>query len=225
MATYVLPVLALLFAIYGPIRGVPATMTGLSAVALFNILGLVSWRQRRPRTAELVCGPGYIDITKAGSRNQRIGAGDITGGTTARTSEGIVLTLQHRRREQPITLELESEAEVEKVRHALGIGHGGFGVVAWQTQVDGTQRAAVVGRVLAALWTGLTVIATLTGSSNAGLAVGMLLAIFGVVGAFSFQGSVNRAKYQDESTKVSMVSVSRWALPPQLGQSTCFQVG
>jgi len=182
MAPYVLPILTLLFAIYGPLRGIPATMTGLSAVALFNVLGLVSWRQRRPRTAELVCGPGYIDITRAGSRNQRIGAGDISGGTTARTSEGIVLTLQHRRREQPITLELESEAEVEKVRHALGIGHGGFGVVAWQTEIDGTQRAAIVGRVLAALWTGLTVIATLTGSSNTGLVVGMLLAIFGVVG-------------------------------------------
>src|SRR5437016_12446465 len=51
------------------------------------------------------------------------------------------------------------------------------------------------------------------------------LATSGVVGAFSFQGSVKRAKYQDESTKVSMVSVSRWALPPHFGQATCFQVG
>ncbi len=46
-----------------------------------------------------------------------------------------------------------------------------------------------------------------------------------VVGAVSFQGSVKRAKYHDESTKVSMVSVSRWALPPHFGQVTCFQVG
>src|ERR1700756_4283102 len=53
----------------------------------------------------------------------------------------------------------------------------------------------------------------------------MRLATAGVVGAFSFQGSVKRAKYQDESTKVSMVSVSRRALPPHLGQVTCFQVG
>ena len=34
----------------------------------------------------------------------------------------------------------------------------------------------------------------------------------------SFHGSVNRRKYQDESTKVSMVSVSRMAGPPQIGQ-------
>ena len=38
-------------------------------------------------------------------------------------------------------------------------------------------------------------------------------------------GSVKRAKYQDESTKVSMVSVSRRAGLPHCGQATCFQVG
>ena len=37
--------------------------------------------------------------------------------------------------------------------------------------------------------------------------------------------SRSAAKYQDESTKVSSVSVSRRAGPPQAGQATCFQVG
>src|ERR1019366_7298742 len=46
-----------------------------------------------------------------------------------------------------------------------------------------------------------------------------------VVGAASFHGSVKRAKYHDESTNVSMVSVSRTALAPHCGQLTCFQVG
>ena len=32
-------------------------------------------------------------------------------------------------------------------------------------------------------------------------------------------------KYQEESTNVSSVSVSRTAAPPQAGQATCFQVG
>ena len=36
---------------------------------------------------------------------------------------------------------------------------------------------------------------------------------------------MKRAKYQDESTKVSMVSVSRRAGPPHFGHVTCFQVG
>ncbi len=46
-----------------------------------------------------------------------------------------------------------------------------------------------------------------------------------VVGAVSLNGSVKRAKYQDESTKVSIVSVSRRAGLPQDGQATCFQLG
>ena len=46
-----------------------------------------------------------------------------------------------------------------------------------------------------------------------------------VVGAVSFQGSVKRAKYQDEFDE----GVHRVGLaprrPPQCGQATCFQVG
>ncbi len=38
-------------------------------------------------------------------------------------------------------------------------------------------------------------------------------------------GAVKRAKYQDKSTKVSIVSVSRSAAPPQLGQVQSRQVG
>jgi hypothetical protein len=36
-------------------------------------------------------------------------------------------------------------------------------------------------------------------------------------------GDKNLRKYQEESTKVSMVSVSRLAAPPQLGQETFTQ--
>src|SRR4051794_26257138 len=45
------------------------------------------------------------------------------------------------------------------------------------------------------------------------------------VGSRVIHGSVKRAKYQDESTNVSMVSVSRRAGPPHRGQGTCVQVG
>ena len=47
----------------------------------------------------------------------------------------------------------------------------------------------------------------------------------GDVGSSAFHGSVKRRKYQDESTNVSIVSVSRRAGAPQVGQGTCFQVG
>ena len=43
----------------------------------------------------------------------------------------------------------------------------------------------------------------------------------GAKGCSVFQGSVKRRKYHDESTNVSMVSVSRRAGPPQIGQVVC----
>src|SRR6186997_860790 len=43
-----------------------------------------------------------------------------------------------------------------------------------------------------------------------------------VVGAARFHGSVKRMKYQDESTKVSIVSVSRRAGPEHFGHLTFF---
>src|SRR5882672_4473870 len=46
------------------------------------------------------------------------------------------------------------------------------------------------------------------------------------VGVLLIHGSVKRAKYQDESTNVSIVSVSRLAFDfPHCGQATFFQVG
>src|SRR4051812_9713199 len=50
-------------------------------------------------------------------------------------------------------------------------------------------------------------------------------AIGGLVGSCSSHGSVKRRKYQDESTKVSIVSVSRRAGPEHFGHLTFFQVG
>lgn len=183
MAPYALPILMFLFAVFGPIHDVAATLTGVTAIALFNIIGLFGMRQRTPRAAELECGPGYVEVKRSGSRNQRIHAKDITGATTARTSTGLLLTLQHGKRDQPITIEVGSDAEAEKIRHALGIGHGGFGKIAWRTQSDNTLRAAYVGRLLAAGIALLTIGVTLGVSHEAGLAVGLLLGQFGLVGA------------------------------------------
>src|SRR5271154_3527446 len=45
------------------------------------------------------------------------------------------------------------------------------------------------------------------------------------VGSVLIHGSVKRSKYHDESTNVSIVSVSRVAGAPHCGHLTCFQVG
>src|SRR6185369_5929904 len=84
MVPYLAPVLMLLTAIFAPpgwVSEVTATMLGIASVAIFNMIGLVGLRQRVPRTAEIECGPGYIEVKKSGSRNQRIAAKDITGAT------------------------------------------------------------------------------------------------------------------------------------------------
>lgn len=117
---------------------------------LFCLAGGVSFRPSRARPAELVCGPGHLDVRGAGTRSQRIEAKSIIGATTARTERGILLTLAHAKRDQPLEIEVESEADAEQIRHALGIGHDGFGTVGWQTSFDGTARLARICRLLLA---------------------------------------------------------------------------
>ena len=116
------PLALLLYACLGPIHGIPALLTAGMAVSLAHLVGAISLRQRRLRPSEAVTGPGFIEIKKAGTRTQRIDAKSIVGGTTARTGNGILFTLSHAKRDQPIALEVESEADAERIRHALGIG-------------------------------------------------------------------------------------------------------
>ena len=98
--------------------------------------------------AELVTGPGFIEIKKAGTRSQRIDARSIVGGTTARTAKGILFTLAHAKRDQPITIEVESDADAERIRHALGIGHGGFGSVGWRTVPSSSAKTGFWGQLI-----------------------------------------------------------------------------
>jgi hypothetical protein len=183
MLPYALPVLMLLFAIFGPLGTTAAVLTGIASFGVWNLLGLLPWRQGRARRATLECGPGYVEIKKAGSRNQRIRAKSIEGATTARTAEGVFLTLQHKDRDQPVTILVQNEAEAEKIRHALGIGHGGFGAITWRTVADNTMRAAFVGRILAVLMATITVTLGIAASGEAALIAGLFLGQFGVIGA------------------------------------------
>lgn len=163
----------------------------IAAVVLFNVVGLNAFRQRQMRAAELVTGPGFVRIEKAGLRSQTIRAKDIIGGSTARTASGLLLTFQHKHRDQPITLEVKTDAEADEIRHALGIGHGGFGSLAWRTNIDSIQRAGIAGRLVAAI-AGLGVMLGIVGP-EALLALtigftawaGVLGAIFGVVALFA----------------------------------------
>lgn len=192
LAPYALPALILALATFGGLdSGGTLLLVGV-AVATFNILGLLPRRQRAPRSAELVCGPGHVDITNAGTRSQRIFAKDISGATTSRMRSGVLVTLQHRKRKQPVTLEVPTEAEAENVRHALGIGHGGLGTIGWSTRNDTTASAAIIGRLLASgLALGAMAIAATFSSEAAIMFVTSLGQVFlvgtilGLMGSFS----------------------------------------
>jgi len=105
-----------------------------------------------PRDAELKFRPGYVEITKAGRVNQKLHAKDILGATTALVPEGVLLTLNHKKRKNvPIQLIVKNLDEVKKVRDALGIGHDGFGTVFFPTEPQTGRTADGVLRGLAAL--------------------------------------------------------------------------
>ena len=109
--------------------------------ALFCLTPFIPLRAR-PRVAELEFFPGYVRVKNAGRINQKIHAKDVAGATTARVSEGVLLTLNHKKRKSvPVQIVVQNLEEVKKIRDALGIGHDGFGTVFFPTD----SRSAEVG--------------------------------------------------------------------------------
>lgn len=148
---------------------------GLAGLLSLNFVGILPPRQTRKKPTELETGPGWIRIKGAGLRSQRIHAKSLRGATTARTATGILFTLAHADRDQPITLEVESDADAERVRQALGIGHGGFGEVAWRTTAGGNARSALVGRLLSLGFGSLLALVAASAGAGAAIALGIVL--------------------------------------------------
>lgn len=180
---YVVPILLLVGAIFAQFLdgGVRGLMFAFS-VMLGSIIGLVPQRQQKKRDAELVCGPGYVEIQKAGTRSQRVHAKQVYGATTARTRNGISLVLAHSERDEPIVIEVADEGEADQVRKALGIGHGGFGTIAWRTVMGSQRKGALVGKVLALFSTAMITGAALWGSWDAKILSSTFLGMFGAAG-------------------------------------------
>lgn len=196
VAPYGVPVLIFLFGCFGPLGGGASALTAILAVALFNLFGALPFRQRRNRMAELVTGPGYVELTQAGTRTQKIEARSLTGATTARTGKGILFTLAHAKRDQPITIEVESDADADRVRHALGIGHGGFGSVGWRTVASQSAKTGFWGRLItfgiATLITALGFFVSGEAAAVAGAMLGhfaFLSIVLSLVGYFGSSGT------------------------------------
>ena len=145
----------------------------LLGAALFVLPALVP--RLRPREAEIVPGPGFVDIKRAGLLDQRIRGRSVKGASTAFLTQGIGLVLQHG--DRPITLELHEDRDADAVRDALGIGHHGFGRVGWT--VHSAPRISMAQMVWVA-FAGVCGVAAVMGTSlkaqTLGLAVGALFA-------------------------------------------------
>jgi hypothetical protein len=148
-APYLPSALVVLAGLFGPWSGGTSVLIVIGGLFSLNAAGLVPIRQRNRRTVELVCGPGHVDVKGGVTRTERIDAKSIVGGSTARTRSGLVLTLAHVRREAPLVLELESEADAERVRQSLGIGHDGFGAIGWRTSATGGSGTPHTSRAIA----------------------------------------------------------------------------
>jgi hypothetical protein len=181
-APYIAPLLLILIAMFGPPTGATAGWLALAGIAGAMLAGLVPVRQTRSRPVDLTCGPGYVEIKGALTRNQRIRTKSIVGASTCRTARGVSLALAHTGRTQPITIEVRSEADAERIRRALAIGHGGFGAVAWRTTPGATAKAAFVGRWMA-LGLGATIaLLAATAGDEAAAAFGLILGQFAFIG-------------------------------------------
>lgn len=145
------PIATFFFACFGPLEGASSWMTAFLSLGAINFLAAMSFRQRKARVAELEVQPGYVRIKKAGTRNQVIRARDVVGATTTRTREGLILTLQHALRDQPITIHVADDAQADSIRHALGIGHSGYGTIAWRSIPSGSMKGLVGSGLIAAI--------------------------------------------------------------------------
>lgn len=182
------PIAAFFFACFGPLEGSSSWMTAFLSLGAINFLAAMSFRQRRARTVELEVQPGYVRVKKAGTRNQVIRARDIVGATTTRTREGLILTLQHALRDQPITIQVADDDEANTIRHALGIGHSGYGTIAWRSIPSGSMKGLVVSGMLAALAFLACVLFGAAGSTGGAVLAGMVAFCTMAVGFFCWLG-------------------------------------
>ncbi|MCL2723850.1 MAG: hypothetical protein FWD69_05375 [Polyangiaceae bacterium] len=111
----------------------PLTITAISLIFIVDLLPL---RQQQSRQVEIVCGLGFVDVKKAGIRLRRIRAKSIVGAATARTSRGVLLTFSLSGLlgyDEPTSIEVERDADADRIRQSLGINHRGFGFVIFNT--------------------------------------------------------------------------------------------
>lgn len=159
---------------------VTAVLTGIAWLVLVRILV----PRLKPRACTLAIEPGAIRVEGAGAASQRLRAADVRAASTARLASGFSVGLvRYGDDDPPLWLELESAADVDRVRRALGVGHGGFGRVAWPPR-RGTfhGRRTRLDLIAAGLWLG-TIAAIAVHFTELAITLGVLFVPFVIVAA------------------------------------------
>jgi hypothetical protein len=175
--------LTFLLACFLPLGDVASFSMFVASGALFCVTPFIPFRGK-PHEAELVFRPGAVEIKKAGRANQKIRAKDILGATTALVPDGVLLTLNHKKRKSvPIQMIVKDLESVKKVRDALGIGHDGFGTVFFPTDSRAAETGDGVLRGLSLIGFIAAFIARVAGeSSDLYMTLAVLSIIGGVIG-------------------------------------------
>ncbi len=152
------------------------TLLALSVIAS-STMALLSVRQSAPIPARLELGPGRVKVHGTRFRSPVIHAKEVTGASTARTEGGFALSLARAWRDAPTTIVVPTEADVDRLRLALGIGHCGHGALAWWTTATAAQKSAQNGRLVSVVATVL-VLAAFAFGGDGGILVKILASMF-----------------------------------------------
>jgi hypothetical protein len=148
-------------------------LVGLAWLAI----GRIVVPRLRPRAGSVALETGAIRVKNAGAMSQRIAAADVRAASTAELPGGSssLVLVRHEEGDPPLWLELETPQDLDQVRRALGIGHGGFGTLRYPPERGGFHNAPTVTDALAAVgWLAILVTACL-GDVEVAAALGLLV--------------------------------------------------
>jgi hypothetical protein len=158
-----------------PLPALPRAVMLLVGVAWLVVARIVVPRMR-PRACAVTVEPGAIEVARAGLLNQRIRAMDVRAASAARFGSRFLLALvRHEERDPPLWLELDTAADLERVRRALGIGHAGHGELCFPPQRGMFHAMPSSVDAIAALgWTAMVIAACLQATE---IALGLALLV------------------------------------------------
>ncbi len=113
--------------------------------------------RHRSRNCELSLLPGKVMVRDAGLLNQNIEMEDVSGASTSVGPDGTttIAIARSARMGRPLHFEVAHSENASEIRQALGIGHGGYGTLAWKVSGGnfelGTNIARIVGGLAALL--------------------------------------------------------------------------